>query len=168
MAHGGDPARLEDAEEALKDLSRADMGDPALRSLKVGDAASKVAVLGPIRDGLVSFQREFAANPPGGKQGAILEGRDICSVICPDADLKIFITASVEARAKRRFLQLKNQNPLLTLAAVTADIEERDHRDRNREQAPLVQVADAKLLETTEMGLAEALETAAKWVEAVL
>ena len=114
-----------------------------------------------VRTALLDFQRRFAATPPG----AVLDGRDIGTVICPDADVKIFVTASPEERARRRTLEFQSRGEAITEAEVLADILRRDERDRNRAAAPLVQAPDAHLLDTTTMGIEAVLKAALELVE---
>ena len=115
-----------------------------------------------MREALVAFQRGFAAQPPG----AVLDGRDIGTVICPDADVKIFVTATSDVRASRRFLEMQASGSAITLDEVQADILRRDERDRSRAIAPLVPAADAHLLDTTHLNADEALDAAVALVEA--
>lgn len=123
--------------------------DEDLRGELVGGYASKVAVLPKVRQALLKFQRDFAAQKPG----AVLDGRDIGTVICPDADFKFYITASVEARAQRRHLEA----PEIPLATIKAEIEARDLRDATRATAPLKAADDAVVFDTSEMGIEEAV-----------
>ncbi len=132
------------------DLQPAEFKTDELRGELVGGYASKVAVLPAVRHALLKLQRDFAAQRPG----AVLDGRDIGTVICPDADFKFYITASVEARAQRRHLETPNA----TYAAIKADIEARDFRDSTRATAPLKPAADAVVIDTSEMGIEEAVE----------
>ena len=108
-----------------------------------------VAAIGDVRQELLSFQRNFAHHPPGGKIGAVLDGRDIASVVCPDATYKFFVSASPEVRAKRRFKELQENGVESTYAAVLADIEQRDQRDRTRKVSPL-KAADARVINTSD------------------
>ena len=130
-----------------------DLNNPDLRTEIVAQAASKVAAIPEVRKAVLDFQRNFAKNPPGGAKGAILDGRDIGTVVCPDAEVKIFVAASPEERARRRFEELKPGHPGLMLEAVTADIVERDRRDTEREIAPAVPASDAHLLDTTNLSI---------------
>ncbi len=124
--------------------------DEELRGELVGGYASKVAVLPGVRKALLKLQRDFAAQKPG----AVLDGRDIGTVICPEADFKFYITASVEARSQRRHLE----TPEVPLATIKADIEARDLRDSSRATAPLKPAADAVVIDTSDMGVDEAVE----------
>ena len=130
-----------------------ELNNPDLRTEIVAQAASKVAAIPEVRKAVLDFQRDFAKNPPGGAKGAVLDGRDIGTVVCPDAEVKIFVTATPEERARRRFEELKASHPSLTLDAVAADIAERDRRDTEREIAPAVPAKDAHLLDTTNLSI---------------
>ncbi|HVG52437.1 MAG TPA: (d)CMP kinase [Xanthobacteraceae bacterium] len=134
----------------------------ALKRHEVGEAASIVSAIPKVREALVAFQRGFAAQPPG----AVLDGRDIGTVICPDADVKIFVTATPDVRASRRFLEMQAQGSGISLAEVQADIAKRDERDRTRAIAPLVPALDARMLDTSHMNADEALAAAIEIVEA--
>lgn len=126
----------------------------------VGEAASRVAVHPPVRAALLQAQRDFASQPPG----AVLDGRDIGTVVCADAPAKLFITASLDARAKRRHAQAVAADPNVTMDAVSADLAKRDARDSGRSNAPLAQAHDALLLDTTNMGIDAAFEAARSFV----
>jgi cytidylate kinase len=154
----GDHAHAVAAAKAL-DPSRFD--EIALKSQQVGEAASVVSAIPEVRSALLDFQRQFAATAPG----AVLDGRDIGTVICPDADVKIFVTASPEERARRRTLEFQSRGEAIAEAEVLADILRRDERDRNRAAAPLIQAPDAHLLDTTTMGVAAVLKAAIELVE---
>ncbi|NDW53229.1 (d)CMP kinase [Aliiroseovarius sp. PrR006] len=150
---GADPV------EAAQSLTPADMqGD--LRTPEVAQAASKVAVIAEVRAALVDFQRNFATRDGG----AVLDGRDIGTVICPDADVKLFVTASAEVRAERRFLELSAKDHDVTRAQVLADVIARDKRDSEREEAPLKPAEDAGIIDTSSMSIDEAVSEAVKAV----
>jgi cytidylate kinase len=144
------------------DLSRLD--DPRLRSGHAGAAASVVAVYPGVRQALFQAQRAFAADPAG----AVLDGRDIGTVICPDAPIKLFVTASLEARAARRHAELLGRGESISLEAVTYQIAERDARDQNRPVAPLRAAGDAVLLDTTGLTIEDAVAAARRLIEAAL
>src|SRR3569623_1165893 len=146
------------AAQAL-DLSR--FNEAALKSAEVGEAASYVSAVPEVRAALVDFQRNFAVTPPG----AVLDGRDIGTVICPDAGVKIFVSASPEARAARRAAEYRAGGKTIDDAAVLADIRKRDARDSSRSAAPLKQATDAVLLDTTTKGVEEAVQAAIEIVE---
>jgi cytidylate kinase len=148
-----------DAARAL-DIGRLD--DAALRGRELGEAASVISVLPAVRAALLDLQRDFAAAPPG----AVLDGRDIGTVICPQAPVKIFVTAAPEVRARRRALELAARGEPVDEAAVLADIRRRDERDQNRAAAPLVQAPDARLLDTTLLDIDAAFRAAVAIVEA--
>jgi cytidylate kinase len=124
-----------------------------------------IAAFPAVRAALLDFQRDFAARPPAGR-GAVLDGRDIGSVVCPHADVKLFVTASPEARARRRFLELQGRGAAATLAEVRADLEARDARDRSRAVALLAPAADAHLLDTTTLDIEAAFQAACALVAA--
>jgi cytidylate kinase len=147
------------AAQAL-DLTHID--EKALKAPAVGEAASIVAAFPKVRTVLVAVQRGFAAKPPG----AVLDGRDIGTVICPGADVKIFVTATPEVRARRRYTEFSAMGQRLDEAAVLADIVKRDERDTNRPVSPLKQAPDAHLLDTTNMDISTAIRAAIDIVEA--
>jgi cytidylate kinase len=134
--------------------------DPALRDAATGDAASRVSAHPEVRASLLAFQRAFAAQPGG----AVLDGRDIGTVIAPGADAKLFVTAAPAVRARRRFLELTAAGRDIPEARVLADIEARDARDRGRADAPLRQADDADLLDTSDFDIAAAVERAIELV----
>jgi CMP/dCMP kinase len=148
LAENGDPADEAVAVSAAENLTAADLEDEALRSEEVGTAASKVAAIPRVRAVLLDFQRTLARTPPGGKRGAVLDGRDIGTVVCPDAPIKFYLTASVEERANRRFKQLQEKNPAAIYERVLKELEERDARDSARDVAPLKMADDAIHIDT--------------------
>ena len=158
---GRQPSEHVHAVAAAKALDPSRFDETALKSPQVGEASSIVSSIPEVRTALLDFQRRFAATPPG----AVLDGRDIGTVICPDADVKIFVTASPEERARRRTLEFQSRGEAITEAEVLADILRRDERDRNRAAAPLVQAPDAHLLDTTTMGIEAVLKAALELVE---
>lgn len=137
-------------------LDPVDLEDDSLRTPQVAQAASEVAVNPQVRAALVAFQRSFAARG----DGAVLDGRDIGTVICPDAQVKLFVTASAERRAERRFKELAGKGLDVTLETVLADVKERDDRDRNRAAAPLLPAEDAVLLDTSDLRIEQAIAAA--------
>jgi cytidylate kinase len=144
----------------LDDVDRA-VDDQVLKSHAVGEAASITSAIPEVRAALVAFQRDFAATPPG----AVLDGRDIGTVICPQAEVKIFVTAAPEVRARRRAAELRAQGERVDDAAVLADILRRDQRDRTRAIAPLKPAMDAHMLDTTKLDIDQALSQAIDIVE---
>jgi cytidylate kinase len=149
LVGGGDPADPATAVAAAQRVRATDLADPRLREERVAQAASVVAAIPAVRQALLAFQRDFARHPPGGESGAVLDGRDIGTVICPDADAKLFITASLEARAARRFRELRETGAEAIYDAVLQDMKDRDARDSHRRAAPLVPADDAFVLDTT-------------------
>jgi CMP/dCMP kinase len=138
-------------------------GDPVLKTQKVGDAASVVSAIPAVREALVSFQRHFAEGPPG----AVLDGRDIGTVICPGADVKIFVIADPKVRARRRTLEAKARGEDADEALVLADILKRDGRDQNRAVAPLKAAPDAYLLDNSHLDIEGGVRAAIDIIEAV-
>jgi len=147
----GDPKNETDAVKGARaiDLSRA--GDPEIRTDVVGKAASDVAAIPAVRQALFNFQRDFLLSPPGHAEGAVMDGRDIGTVIAPDATAKLFVDARPEVRAHRRWLELKGLGILRDEAQVLAEINARDAADRSRAVSPLKQAADADLLDTSDL-----------------
>ncbi|WP_380056952.1 (d)CMP kinase [Falsihalocynthiibacter sp. SS001] len=143
----------DDAIAAARGLTTADLERPSLRTGEVAQEASKVAVIPEVRHALLEFQREFAER----EGGAVLDGRDIGTVICPDAQVKVFVTASAEVRADRRYKELVAQDPEIKLAEVLADVIARDKRDSERATAPLVAAKDALLIDTSDLSIPEAV-----------
>ncbi len=141
----------EAAIEAARTLDPASFDEASLRTDEVANGASQVAAIPAVREALVELQRRFAALPPGAKAGAILDGRDIGTVICPDADAKIFVDADVEVRAQRRVKELQERGVAAIPARVLQEMRERDERDRSRSVAPLVPAEDAFVLDSTEL-----------------
>lgn len=148
---GGDPADPAAAEAAARGLGLDLLESPRLRTEAAGEAASKVAAIPAVRTALLEFQRGFAAAPPSPCVGAVLDGRDIGTVVCPEADLKLFVTASAEERARRRTLELRAKGIEAIQERVLADMLARDGRDRDRKVAPLAPAKDAVVLDTTAM-----------------
>ncbi|MEC9344940.1 MAG: (d)CMP kinase [Pseudomonadota bacterium] len=165
---GGDGTDVAAAVAAARGIDPDDLSDPELRSEATGAMASRVAALQPVRDALFDYQRDFAANPPGGAAGAVLDGRDIGTVVCPDAEAKLFITASAGVRAERRFRELAAKGTETTLEAVLADLQARDARDSGRSAAPLRKADDADLLDTTGLDIETAFSAARALVAARL
>lgn len=163
---GGDPADPAQAVAAARGLGPADLADPALRDEATGAAASVVAAIPGVRAALLDYQREFARRPPGGHPGAVLDGRDIGTVVCPAAEVKLFVTASAEIRAHRRFLELRARGEPAAESGVLAELRARDARDAGRAAAPLKPAPDAHLLDTTNLDIDAAFAAAVAVVEA--
>jgi cytidylate kinase len=155
---GGDPV------QAARSLTPADMSREDLRTLEAGQAASRVAVIPEVRAALLEFQRHFARR----EGGAVLDGRDIGTVICPEAEVKLFVTASAEVRARRRWLELGGDAAPRSIADVLAEVRERDARDMGRADAPLRPASDAVTLDTSALSADEAVAVACAAVEAAL
>ena len=149
---------------AARDLSVEDLDDPVLRSDDVANMASQVAALPDVRAALIDYQRQFAQQPPGKAKGVVLDGRDIGTVICPDADAKIFVDASVETRANRRVKELRERGVTAIYARVLQDMKERDARDRSRSAAPMVPADDAHSLDTTNLDADAAFQEALEFI----
>ena len=164
MWAGGDPADEALALRAAEALSSADLAADGLRDEAAGLAASKVAVIPSVRAALLEYQRRFAAQPPGGEPGAVLDGRDTGTVVCPQAEAKLFVTASPEVRARRRYLELHNRGDPITEAEVLADLVARDKRDSERAVAPLKPATDAHLLDTSDLDIDAAFRVARAFV----
>lgn len=160
MEEGTAPSDAEAAIRAARNLDLRLLEDPRLRGPSAGEAASQVAAVPEVRAALLHFQRQFAAR--SGANGAILDGRDIGTVICPDATVKLYVTASPEARARRRFLELRQRGEISSEEEVLAEIKARDRRDETREAAPLRPAADAYLLDTTNLDIDGAFNLALK------
>jgi CMP/dCMP kinase len=162
---GGNPAIEADAIDGARsiDLSRA--GDPAIRTDLVGMAASKVSAIPAVRAALHDFQTGFLAHPPGGSPGAVMDGRDIGTVIAPHATAKLFVEASPEVRAHRRWLELKAMGIDKDLETLLAEIQARDHADRTRAISPLTRAPDADLLDTSNLDIDAAFAAALALVD---
>ncbi len=145
-----------EAVEAAQSLTAEELDQGDLRTAEIAQAASKVAVIPEVRAALVDFQRAFARRAGG----AVLDGRDIGTVICPQAEVKLFVTASPEVRAERRFLELHAKGADVTRAQVLEDVRERDARDAERSTAPMKAADDAVLLDTSDLSIDEALAEA--------
>ena len=161
---GDDPADPKSAEAAARRVVPQDLADPRLREERVAQAASVVAAIPSVRQALLAFQRRFAESPPEGARGAVLDGRDIGTVVCPGADAKLFITAGVEARARRRFKELQESGIEVIYEHVLQDMKDRDARDMHRRTAPLAPADDALVLDTTTLDADAALRAAVDYI----
>ncbi|MDE2228480.1 MAG: (d)CMP kinase [Alphaproteobacteria bacterium] len=160
LAAGADPADPDAAVAAARQVTPRDLDDQRLRDEKVAQTASVVAAIPGVRAVLLAFQREFARR---GK-GAVLDGRDIGTVVCPDADVKLFLTATVEARALRRFKELQAEGGTAIYERVLQDMKLRDARDRERRTAPLHRASDAFELDTTALDADAAFAAALRFI----
>ncbi|RIA47337.1 (d)CMP kinase [Dichotomicrobium thermohalophilum] len=157
MLDQGLPLDDEDAAvRAAKSLDLDGLDDPRLRERRMGEAASRVAASPAVREALLELQRDFAHRPGG----AVLDGRDIGTVVCPGADVKLYITASAEERAHRRYLELRDRGEHVDEDEIYQDILKRDHRDQERSAAPLRKADDAHLLDTTNLDIEQAFKAA--------
>jgi cytidylate kinase len=159
---GRAPDDVRAAVAAAEALDPSCFNEIALKAHSISETASVVSAIPEVRAALLAFQREFAARPPG----AVLDGRDIGTVICPNADVKVYVTATPEVRARRRAAEYRAQGREIAEAAVLEDIRKRDERDQNRATAPLKQAPDAHLLDTTHLDIDAAIRAAIDIVEA--
>lgn len=151
-----------DAIEAARALTAEDLNVDGLRTPAVAQAASKAAAIPQVRSALLDFQRAFAARAGG----VVLDGRDIGTVICPDAPAKLFVTASAEVRAERRYLELSGKGLEVDREAVLKDVRERDQRDRERAEAPLISASDAVVIDTSDLSIEDAVAQAIHAIDA--
>ena len=165
LSAGGDPANPDDALKGARSIDLAMAGDPKIRTDKVGHAASKVAAIPEVRHALHQFQSDFLAHPPGGSPGAVMDGRDIGTVICPNASAKLFVDAAPEIRARRRLLELKGLGIERDEAGLLAELNARDAADRARPVSPLKQAPDALLLDTSQLDIERAFKAALALVQ---
>jgi cytidylate kinase len=162
---GGDPGREADAVKSAQNLDITQFSPSDLRTEAAGEAASQVAAIPAVRAALLDFQRKFAESPPSGKAGAVLDGRDVGTVICPNATVKLFIEADLETRVIRRVKELQEKGENIIESRVRADMEARDARDKDREHAPLKPADDAFILDTSKMNADEVFAQAKAYVE---
>lgn len=158
---GGDPNNEADAVKAAHAIDPSKSGDMRIRSAEIGKAASLVSVFPPVRAALLDYQRGFARHEPG----AVIDGRDIGTVVCPDATAKLFVDASPEVRAHRRWLELESYGQAPNEAQILREIRERDERDTNRAISPQKPAADADLLDTSHLGIDAAFAAALALVQ---
>jgi cytidylate kinase len=151
LDENGDPGNAVTAERAARRVDPRLLADPGLRADAVASAASVVAAIPEVRRALLGLQRNFASHPPTSARGAVLDGRDIGTVVCPGADVKLFITASTETRAARRVKELRDQGAPAIYEDVLQDLNERDARDSGRRTAPLMVAHDAHIIDTTRL-----------------
>jgi cytidylate kinase len=160
--HGGDLDDVGAAAQVARELTAEMLTDPAFRTRDAGEAASRVAVHPPVREALRDMQQDFARRPGG----AVIDGRDIGTVIAPQAPAKLYVTAAPEVRAERRFKQLVAQGEAVTFEDILADILKRDARDGGRADSPMRPADDSVLLDTSEMTIEQATDAARRIVEA--
>ncbi|MBL4838131.1 MAG: (d)CMP kinase [Kordiimonadaceae bacterium] len=150
------------------DLDPSLFSDPALRAEATGSAASQIASIPAVRSNLLKYQVNFSNSPPENKAGAVLDGRDIGTVVCPNADRKLFITASAEERARRRTAEIEARGDAANFAAILTDVKARDARDMNRKDSPLKPAEDALLLDTTILDIDAVFLRAVEFVKAAM
>jgi cytidylate kinase len=162
LASGGNPADSKTAAAAARRVDPASLADPALLTEEVAQASSVVAAIPEVRAALLDRQREFAAHPPPPYRGAVLDGRDIGTAVCPGAAVKLFVTASLEARAERRLRELRQRGATVIYGDVLQDMKERDARDSERRVAPLAAAPDAVTIDTTGLDADRVFELASE------
>jgi CMP/dCMP kinase len=165
---GAEPADAVAAAAAARRVTPALLADPRLRGAAVTAASSVVAAIPAVREALLAFQREFAAQPPAGARGAVLDGRDIGSVVCPGAAVKLFVTASREERARRRVEELRGRGEPSIYENVLQDLTERDARDSGRRVAPLAAAPGAVVIDTTTLDADAVFERASHLIARTL
>ena len=146
---------------AAQSLKRNDLDKYNLQKPEIAQAASEIASIPEVRAALLEFQRNFSQKLPG----AVLDGRDIGTVVCPDARIKVFLTASLEARAKRRYAELRNRDEKINFETILEQIKERDARDQNRSSSPMVAARDAKIIDTSELSIKEAVDKVFSYIQ---
>ena len=139
---------------AAQSLDSKDLDKYDLQKQEIAQAASEIALIPEVRAALLKFQRDFSQKMPG----AVLDGRDIGTIVCPDAKIKIFLTASLEARAKRRYIELYKNDQKISFKRILEQIRERDERDQTRSSSPMVAASDAKIFDTSELSIKEAVD----------
>jgi cytidylate kinase len=168
LAGGGDPADPTAATAAARRVDPARLADPALLTEEVAQASSIVAAIPAVRAALLDRQRDFAAHPPAPFRGAVLDGRDIGTAVCLDAMVKLFVTASPEARAERRLRELRERGATAIYGDVLQDMKERDARDSERRVAPLAAAPDAVMIDTTGLDADQVFGLASEIIERAL
>ena len=146
---------------AAKSLESSDLSKYDLQKPEIAQAASEIASIPEVRTALLEFQRNFSQKMPG----AVLDGRDIGTIVCPDAKIKIFLTASLEARAKRRYFELYEHDEKINFETILRQLKERDERDRTRSSSPMVAAKDAKIFDTSKLSVNEAVEKVLSYIQ---
>jgi cytidylate kinase len=164
LRQGLDPSNETAAAAAARALAPEILGDPAIRAENTSGAASKVAAIPSVRAAILNWQRDFARNAARNSGGAVLDGRDIGTVVCPDADAKLFITASQEARAERRVKELQGRGETAIYARVLQDMQERDARDQGRSISPTKPATDALIIDTSDLTADQVFERALAFI----
>lgn len=164
-AAGRDPSDETAALAAARGLDVSAIDEAAIRTREAGEAASLVAAMPAVRAAILDFQRDFARNPPSGEPGAVLDGRDIGTVVCPGARAKIFVTARPEIRARRRWLELKSSGLDVSETQILEDIKARDRRDAERTASPMRPAPEAHLLDTSDLSIEAAFDAAVSIID---
>ena len=146
---------------AAQSLDGKDLENHDLQKQEIAQAASEIALIPEVRAALLKFQRDFSQKMPG----AVLDGRDIGTIVCPDAKIKIFLTASLEARAKRRYIELYKNDQKISFKRILEQIRERDERDQTRSSSPMVAASDAKIFDTSELSINEAVDKVFSYIQ---
>ena len=146
---------------AAESIESSDLAKYDLRKPEIAQAASEIALIPEVRAALLEFQRNFSQKMPG----AVLDGRDIGTIVCPDAKIKIFLTASLEARAKRRYFELYKHDDKISFDTILEQIRERDERDQTRRSSPMVAASDAKIFDTSKLSINEAVEKVLSYIQ---
>ena len=168
LEEGGDPGDAAAAEQAARGVDAGLLDDPRLNEERVAATSSRVAAIPEVRATLLAVQRRFARHPPPPAQGAVLDGRDIGSVVCPEAAVKLFITARIEERARRRAEELRGRGDAAIYEHVLQDLNQRDTRDSGRRVAPLTAARDSVIIDTTALDAEEVFDRAARLVARAL
>ena len=164
LTEGMNEKDIRAAKKVARQVSIATIDHAGIRAREVSDLSSKIATIPGVRQELLDRQRRFAQNPDPSKDGVILDGRDIGTVVCPEADFKIFITADLEIRAKRRWKELLQSDPTVIYCEVLEEMRSRDERDTNRKDAPLVVASDSIVINTSNMSIDVSFEAAKNWI----
>ena len=164
LKSGIDPTNVESAAREAAEITTDDLNNPELRKDEVAQIAGKIAAIPAVREALIGLQKAVIESPPGGTPGIVMDGRDIGTVICPNADHKIFVDASLEIRAQRRLKELREAGVESIESRVLQDMKERDARDKSRRVAPLVPAGDAYRLDTTDLDADAAFAAALEFV----
>ena len=164
LTEGIDEKDYRSAKKVARQVSIHSIDHSGIRTRAVSDLASKIATISSVRQELLTRQRRFAQNPDPDKDGAILDGRDIGTVVCPNADFKLFIMAELEIRAKRRWKELLQSDPTVIYCEVLEEMRSRDERDTNRKDAPLVVTSDAMIIDTSNKSIDVSFNEAKNWI----
>ena len=164
LTEGMNEKDFRSAKKVARQVSIATIDHAGIRAREVSDLASKIATIPSVRRELLDRQRRFAQNPDPSKDGAILDGRDIGTIVCPQADFKLFIIADLEIRAKRRWKELLQSDPNVIYCEVLEEMRSRDERDTNRKDAPLVATSESMVIDTSNMSIDVSFDAAKNWI----